>query len=183
MSVRDCVEEIEKIIDEGIGFPGSRKVIVNGEEIRRLLKEIDEYLPTDIHEAKNIVRDRAEIIENAKRERDKLISDTEKRRAEMVKESEINKLAQKQASELLSETKRKCTEIRKAANEYVNDLMKRTDEMIAASLTELRAAGQSLRETQRNYEKNLAERALSEKNTFLEGKPSSSESAQKETEN
>lgn len=160
MSVRDCVEEIEKLLDEGFSFPGSRKVMVDGEEVRRLLKEIDEYLPTDIHQAQNIVRDRGEIIEGAKREAEKIIGDAEKRRNALVAENEITRQAQKQANETIADTKRKCAEIRKAANEYVNDLMKRTDESITASLTELRAASQSLRESQRNYEKSLEGKML-----------------------
>ena len=56
----------------------------------------------------------------------------------MVNQDEIVKQAQQKANDLLTQTQIKTREMRKAANEYVDDLMRRTDEALAANLAELR---------------------------------------------
>ena len=67
----------------------------------------------------------------------------------MVAKDEITRQAQEKANELLAQARVKTAEIRKAANDYVDDLMQRTDESIALSLSELRKARQSIKSSQR----------------------------------
>ena len=47
--------------------------------------------------------------------------------------------------QMLSQAQLKSREMRKAANDYADDLMKRTDEALTANLQELRQARQALR--------------------------------------
>ena len=67
----------------------------------------------------------------------------------MIAKDAITQQAQEKANDLLAQTRVKAGEIRKAANEYVDDLMQRTDESIALSLSELRKARQSIKSSQR----------------------------------
>lgn len=51
---------------------------------------------------------------------------------------------------MMNQARQKPPEMRKACNDYVDDLMQRTDESIAMGLAELRKARQGLKATQRN---------------------------------
>ena len=73
----------------------------------------------------------------------------EERARAMIAKDAITQQAQEKANDLLAQTRVKAGEIRKAANEYVDDLMQRTDESIALSLSELRKARQSIKSSQR----------------------------------
>ena len=58
--------------------------------------------------------------------------------------------AQAKANEILAQAQAKFKEMRKASNEYVDDLMRRTDESLSESLTELRKTRQNIKASQRN---------------------------------
>ena len=68
----------------------------------------------------------------------------------MIAKDEILRQAQAKANDLLSQSQTKAREIRRAANEYVDDLMKRTDEQLTANLAELRKTRQNLKASQRS---------------------------------
>ena len=68
----------------------------------------------------------------------------------MIEESEIMRAAKAEATELLNEVKSKSAEMRKAANDYVENIMKKTDDAITAQLTELRKTRQNLRITKKS---------------------------------
>ena len=68
----------------------------------------------------------------------------------MVDQSEIMREAKAEAAELLNDVKAKASEMRKAANDYVENVMKRTDDAITAQLTELRKTRQNLRITKKS---------------------------------
>ena len=68
----------------------------------------------------------------------------------MVSQNEIVKQAQQKANDLMNQTQQKCREMRRVSNEYVDDLMRRTDDALAANLSELRKTRQSIKATQRN---------------------------------
>ena len=63
----------------------------------------------------------------------------------MVSESEIVRAAEAQAREILGNAKKKAQEMHRAANAYVDDLMKKTEDSIGASLQEIRQARQSFK--------------------------------------
>ena len=68
----------------------------------------------------------------------------------MVNQNEIVKQAQQKANEMLSQAQVRFREMRKASNDYIDDLMRRTDEGLAANLAELRQTRQNIKATQKS---------------------------------
>ena len=58
--------------------------------------------------------------------------------------------AQQKANELVSQSQAKFREMRRASNDYIDDLMKRTDDALAANLAELRKTRNNIKASQRN---------------------------------
>lgn len=145
------VDQIDDVLEKAFSFPLSGgKILVDGEEIRNLLDDIRLNLPKDIRQAERIVADRTQIISDAKREAETIVRVAEERAKAMVAKDEITREAQEKANEMMNQARQKSAEMRKAANDYVDDLMQRTDESIAMGLAELRKARQGLKATQRN---------------------------------
>ena len=71
----------------------------------------------------------------------------------MVSEEEIYKQAQTAASELLSQSQQKAREMRRGANDFAEDVLRRTEEALAARIGEVRQARQLLRTPARTEEK------------------------------
>lgn len=150
MSIEALVDQVDELLDNAVSLPLSGgKVLVDAEKIHRLMDDIRLNLPKDIRSAEMIVKNRADIEATAKKEAEARIKQAEERARLMVAKDEITRQAQEKANELLAQARVKTAEIRKAANDYVDDLMQRTDESIALSLSELRKARQSIKSSQR----------------------------------
>ncbi len=150
MSVEEIVDQIDDLLEKAFSFPLSGgKILIDGEAVRNLLDDIRLNLPKDIRQAERIVADRTQIISDAKREAETIVRVAEERAKALVAKDEITRQAQDKANEMVTQARQKSAEMRKAANDYVDDLMQRTDESIAMGLTELRKARQSIKASQR----------------------------------
>ncbi|MBQ3416304.1 MAG: ATPase [Ruminococcus sp.] len=151
MRVDELINELQDMIADAKTLPLSGgKVIVEAEKIYDILDEIQDTLPAEVRQAKNIVADRSQIIAEAKKEADDIIRAAEERKKAMIEQSEVMREAKSEAAELLNDVKAKSAEMRKAANDYVDNVLKRTDDAITAQLTELRKTRQNLRITKKS---------------------------------
>ena len=151
MRVDELITELQDMIADSKTLPLSGgKVIVEAEKIYDILDEIQDTLPAEVRQAKNIVADRSQIIAEAKKEAEDIIRAAEERKKQMIDQSEVMREARAEATELLNDVKAKAAEMRKAANDYVENIMKRTDDAITAQLTELRKTRQNLRITKKS---------------------------------
>jgi len=150
-TIEDLIEEMYDVLEKGWKMPLSNgKVFVDGEEVKQILDEIKEEIPSEIRKAKAIVADRAQIIEDANREAETIIRVAQEKAAALVDEQEVVRQAQQKANELLVQAQQKFKEMRKASNDYVEDLMRRTDESLSENLAELRKTRQNIKNAQRN---------------------------------
>lgn len=151
MRVDELINELQDLIADAKSVPlTGGKVMVEAEKIYDILDEIQDTLPAEVRQAKNIVADRSQIIAEAKKEAEDIIRAAEERKKAMIEESEIMRAAKAEATELLNEVKSKAAEMRKAANDYVENIMKKTDDALTAQLTELRKTRQNLRITKKS---------------------------------
>lgn len=151
MRVDELIEELQDYISGAKTMPLSGgKVLVESDKVYDILDEIQDTLPAEVRQAKNIVQDRSQIIAEAKKEAEDIIRAAENRKKAMIDESEVMREAKTEATELLNDVKAKTAEMRKAANDYVENILKRTDDAISAQLTELRKTRQNLRITKKS---------------------------------
>ena len=151
MKVDDLILDLQNLVDNARPVPLSGgKVMVNSDEAFEIIAQIQDAMPAEVRQAKNIVADRSQIIAEAKKESDDIIRAAEERKKQLVDQSEIMREAKAEAAELLNDVKAKASEMRKAANDYVENVMKRTDDAITAQLTELRKTRQNLRITKKS---------------------------------
>jgi len=138
-SVQELLEMLYTMITEAWGLPlGAEKCVIERDKVLDLLDEIKAQFPTELAEAKRLVDARTEFIANAKREADSIRKVAEDRARLLVDEQEILKIARAKGNEILSTAETKSAELRRAANEYVDDAMKRTEEAMAEALDEIR---------------------------------------------
>lgn len=148
--VEELLNEIQGIMEDAKAVPlTGGKSLIDTEQILDIIDEIQDSLPSEVRQAKNIVADRSQIITEAKREAEGIIREAEEKKKQMVNESEIVKAAHAQANEILNDVKAKTADMRRAASEFVEDVMKKTDEAITYQLTELRKTRQNIKMTQK----------------------------------
>ena len=128
MKVEDLILQLQDVISAAKSMPFSGgKVMV-----------IQDAMPAEVRQAKNIVADRKQILAEANRESENIIRSAEERKKAMLNQNELVREAQAKAKEIVDDAKQKSAEIRKAANVYVDSIMKRTEEGVATQLEALR---------------------------------------------
>ena len=150
MSVEELIDELYDMVDKAWNLPLSGgRAVLDGEDVKRILDELRDSLPQELRQARAIVADRSQIISDAKRESESIIRIAEERAKTMVNQDEIVKQAQTKANELINQSQAKFREMRRASNEYIDDLMKRTDDALVATLAELRKTRSNIKASQR----------------------------------
>ena len=145
MTLDELLEQFDEVLDSGIKIPG-RKTVVDIEKLRAVVDDIRLNIPSEIKQARGIVADRAEIITTAKREADGIIRSAEERAKAMVAQEEIVKMAQEKAAEIIANAQGKSRDMRKAAQDFVDDIMRRADEGLTANLGEIRKTRAALKQ-------------------------------------
>ena len=147
-NVDSLIDELEDVLESSFHLPiTGGKTIIDSEEVKRIIEDIRLRLPQEIRQAKSIVSDRTDIIRDAKEEADAIVRNTEEKVRALASQSEILKQAEARAKAMLEEAETRAREMRMAANEYVNNLMNETDQILTSGLTEIRKARQSLKST------------------------------------
>lgn len=146
MRVEEILNELEEILKESWNLPlTGGKGVVNVERISELLGEVRDELPNELRQAKAIIADRSQIITEAKEEAETIVASAEKKANFMVERDEIVKQAQKKSEEIMLEAKIKARDMKQATNEYIDEVIKRTDETLTTAVAELRKTRQSLK--------------------------------------
>ena len=146
MTVEELLDQIDDIIDKAWSFPLSGgRCVVDANHLRDIIDDIRGNIPSEVRQARAIVSDRADIIATAKREAEGIVRNAEERARNLVAHEEVVRQAQQKANEILGQAQQKAREMRRGANEFAEDVLKRTEETMAKHLGVLRQARQVLR--------------------------------------
>lgn len=150
MKVEDLILQLQDLVDNAKSVPLSGgKVMVNSDEVFDILEQIQDALPAEVRQAKNIVADRKQIIAEANREAENIIRAAEERKKVMLNQNEIVREANAKAKEIVDDAKAKSAEVRKAANVYVDGIMKRAEESLSAQLGEIKKTRTNIANSQK----------------------------------
>ena len=145
MNMEELLEQLDEALETGMKLPGDRR-IVEVEKLRNIVDDIRMAMPNEIKQAKGICADRADIISNTKKEAESIKRAAEERANQLTSQEEIVKLAQAKASEIITNAQLKSKEMRKAAQDFVDDIMRRADDGLTANLAEVRKTRAALRQ-------------------------------------
>ena len=137
---------IEDMLDGAWSIPLSGgKGAVDVDRLRELIEDMKMHIPVEVAKAKEIVNDRKIILDDAKKEAEMVIRVAEERAKKLVDHDEVVKQAQAKANEILSTSQLQARELKKATSDYVDSVLKSTEDQVAKSLAELRAKRQAIK--------------------------------------
>lgn len=154
--VIELLDQLYAMVTEAWGVPlGNDKCIIEREKAVELINQIKEALPGSIAESKRLVAARNEFISTAKREAEALRKNTEDQARKMIEEQEIMRVARARSSEMISSAEAKSRELRQAASEYVETIMRESEESVSAALSKIQGARKSIQSAQSTPKKEL----------------------------
>ena len=150
MRVDDLILDLQNLVDNAKTVPLSGgKVMVNSDEVFEIIAQIQDAMPAEVRQAKNIVADRKQILSEANSEADNIIRAAEERKKIMLNQNELVREAQAKAKEIVDDAKAQSAEIRKAANVYVDGILKRAEESLTTQLTDIKKTRANLSSSQK----------------------------------
>ena len=149
--IEDIINALYDLIQDARGLPlGADKCILERDKVLDMLDEIIAQLPSEIKQSRAIVESRNELIGQARREAESIVRAAQQKAEELVAQEAIYLEAKRQCQDMYNKTQERIAQLRKASNEYMDDALRRTEEAIAQSLSEVRdtrAKFQALTET------------------------------------
>lgn len=146
--VEELVDILFDMIDEAKNAPLSGdKCVIERDKALDLLDDIKAQFPVELAEARKVLNARNEYMAAAKREADEIRKRAEIEANQMVNEDRVMSKARQRANELLSQAEGKAKEVRRSANEYCEDVLRRTEEALSDAHDEMRQVRARFRST------------------------------------
>jgi len=145
MGIEEILVMMDELLDKAVAVPFSRKSLIDVETMNNLIHEVRMNLPQEIESARGVVSERKQLLTEANREADKIIKRAEERAKQMVSAQEITRLAQARAEEIMLNAQQKSKELRHTTNDYVDNMLDKTEKMFAHNLADVKKARAALK--------------------------------------
>ncbi len=137
--IEEIISTLYEMVQDARSVPFSGdKCAVERDRVLDLLDELSNQLPGELKQAKTIVESRSDVITSAKREAENILKQAQLQAKQMVSREAVFLEAQNQAAELVKTAQDKIRDLKQVTIDYVDDNMRRTEEEIAAALSEVR---------------------------------------------
>ena len=137
--VEELVDMLFAMIDEAKSVPlSSEKCIIERDRALDLLDDIKAQFPMEFGEAKKLLAARADYIASAKREAELIRKQAEEKARQMLAEDELLAQAKQKSNEMVKVAEDRSRELRRAANEYCEDALRRTEEAVSEAYDEIK---------------------------------------------
>ena len=138
-NTEDIIGALYDMVQDARSMPlASDKCILERDKVLDMLDEIIAQLPAELKQARTIVESRNELVAQARREADGILREAQEKAKELVTKEGIYQEAKKRSEELVGQTQERINLLRKAANEYMDESLRQTEEVVANALNEVR---------------------------------------------
>lgn len=144
MKIEELLDELETLLDDGARVPFTNKVMVDEEVLERIADEMRRALPQEFAEAKTIVAERQNILNEAQKEAQHVMDQAKGYVAKLTEESLITKQAQEQANELMQQARKTAKDLQLEANKYAFDVLRQLETNLEKALETIRQGRNNL---------------------------------------
>ena len=138
-AVDELLDMLFDMIDEAKNATfSSDKCVIERDKALDLIEDAKKQLPVDLAEARKILSARNEYLAAAKREADEIRKRAEIEANQMVSEAPVMAQARQKAREIVSHAEEEAKKTCRETNEYCADLLRRTEDALAAAHAEMR---------------------------------------------
>ena len=138
-NTEDIIGALYDMVQDARSMPlAADKCILERDRILDMLDEIIAQLPNELKQSRTIVESRNELISQARREAEVIMRQAQEQAKQMVTKEAIYIEAKRRAEELVTQTQNRIAALKKASNEYMDEALRQTEEVIAESLANVR---------------------------------------------
>src|SRR3954449_12606124 len=123
MDVLVLIDKLDDLVHNAKPVPLTDQVRVDKEEIYDILDQMRATIPEEIKQARWIVKERQEMLAEAKREAERIVKEARERQTRLVSEQEITKAAERAAEDIIEDARAREREIRLGAEDYADEIL------------------------------------------------------------
>ena len=138
-NTEDIIGALYDMVQDARSMPlAADKCILERDKILDMLDEIIAQLPAELKQSRTIVESRNELISQARREAEMIMRKAQEQANQLVTKEAIYVEAKRRAEELVSQTQERINALKRASNQYMDDALRKTEEVIAEALENVR---------------------------------------------
>ena len=135
MDIMALIDRIEEALDTARAVPLSRQRMVEVDKVYEIIDEIRASFPDELKQARWIVKERQEMLEEAEKEANRVLEEARDRADAMAAEQEVVRRANEQAASILDAARQQEREIRLGAEDYADEMLANLEVNLGKLLT------------------------------------------------
>lgn len=135
MDIMALIDRIEEIVDGAKGMPLTSNKMVDPDAVYEIIDEIRAQFPDELKQARWIVKERQEMLEEAEKEANRILEEAQGRAQSIASEQEIVRLAEQQAADIMDNARAQEREIRLGAEDYADEMLANLEVNLGKLLT------------------------------------------------
>lgn len=137
-NTEEIISALYDMVQDARSMPlAADKCILERDKILDMLDEVIALFPGEVKQARTIVESRNELIAQARREAEGILRQAQEQADALVTKEAIYVEARKRSEALVGETQERINLLRKAANDYMDEALARTEDTITNALHEV----------------------------------------------
>lgn len=134
-NVEDIIGALYDMVQDARAMPlAADKCILERDKVLDLLDEVIAQLPSELKQSRTIVESRNELIMQARREAEGIVRQAQEQAKQLVTQEAIYNEAKHRSEEMVAQTQERIAMLKKAGNEYMDDALRRTEDVMAEAL-------------------------------------------------
>ena len=135
MDIMALIDRIEEIVDSSKNVPFTSNKMVDPDAVYEIVDEIRAQFPDELKQARWIVKERQEMLEEAEKEANRVLEEARERAHAIASEQEVVRLAEQQAADLIDSARQAEREIRLGAEDYADEMLANLEVNLGKLLT------------------------------------------------
>ena len=145
MTIDKILDKMDDMLSEAVAMPLTGRKLLDVDKLQDLVDELRLNLPQEIKDAKAVVSDRNQIIEQAENQAEDIIQKAEVRARQMISETEVFKAAKKASNEMISTAQQRSKESERLALEFSENALKKAEDALLVVFNQVKTTRLSVR--------------------------------------
>ncbi|MEW6546340.1 MAG: ATPase [Bacillota bacterium] len=138
------LDRLERIVSDAPRVPFGKRVLVDQEQVFALLDELRSSLPREVAEARSLLRQRDQILHQARFEAEQILEAAREKARAQAEEHEIVRLAGEKGKQVIMEAERAAQEIKEESYRYAGGVLEQLENWLTRALETVRRGRQEL---------------------------------------
>jgi cell division septum initiation protein DivIVA len=113
----------------------NKSKMVDSDKVYEIIDEVRAQYPDELKQARWIVKERQEMLEEAEKEANRVLEEARDRAQALANETEVVRLAEAQAADILDKARTQEREIRLGAEDYADEMLANLEVNLGKLLT------------------------------------------------